>query len=1061
MNQFLSNKIIAGIVALALLVGVGVLVSSGDTSSTTRNAALVVATPCTKPGQVTKVSKQSVVCATTNTGSLWYATMKAKGKAQACTTPGAIRKKSDIVWVCGVVKKKKLWQATQPLPPAVVASTTGIEPGATQPTPALDSTQVATPDAPVVADNKDLADPKIPDDKTATQVIDTAATQTLAPAVPAALSLRTQPLGGVNAVALATQPVVQLLDQRGASIATAGITITAVSGRADVVLSGNTAVTDDAGRATFTTLSLTGKMGDITLTFTTPGLDGITSDKFVLAAGAATRLVNNTNIGSVVSGKAFDQQPVLHLEDSSANVIAVLGVEVIVASSTQGLSGTTTAATNRNGTAGFTGLALTKAGATTLTFTSGELSTTTEVTVVAGNYTTVKITTEASQAATNNTALAIQPVVQLFDANNNTVTTKDITVTARITQFPTADTAKAATLLFPTTAKTNAQGIATFTGLGIKGLIGAYTLGFTPTNGVTQASEKTTTLSAGVTTQLIVLTAAVGPMGDDALGTWSLTQKPVIGLRDISNNPVLTSGVTVTATVTGQTQTSTAQTNAQGEATIQIVFNGDNAGGRTITYSALSLQTAPTTINLKKLTPVVQAWVLPRRMKSSASFILTPPSSTSNGAWSYTSSSTTYAEVTSTGQVRLKGVPGTTKFTATQTSTTKYESGSQNIADLVTTDGYNIGEPGPGGGIVFYVATTPFTCGEDPNATSAPKCTYLEAAIANGTTTSAWTPTTTAQWGCYETSVPGTSLEIGQGRANTKIITDKTCKGTNDNQIAASIAAAYNGGGKTDWFLPSRKELDALCSEFFKGRTGVDNSADTCMGSGNSNAVSGTTNGISWSFAADYYWSSSEYSAGSAWGQNFSNGSQSYNYKGNDLYVRPVRAFSQTCATGGTCKVGDTGPGGGKVFYVHPSSTFASPGSDCGTACKYLEAALSDQGGDIRWCSDAETGLGVTDQVIGSGMSNTTKADNTCTLGAIQVAADYDNNNKTDWHLPSRNELNQLYDQKSTVGGFADYGYWSSSENGGNLAWLQRFSNRSETNQYKSFSYYVRPVRAF
>ena len=171
MNQFLSNKIIAGIVALALLVGVGVLISSGDTSTTTRNAALVVGTPCTKPGQVTKVSKQSVVCAITNTGSLWYATMKAKGKAQACTTPGEIRKKSDIVWVCGVIKKKKLWQATQPLPPAVVASTTGIEPSASQPTPALDSTKVATPDVPVVADNTVLADTKIPDDKIVTQVM--------------------------------------------------------------------------------------------------------------------------------------------------------------------------------------------------------------------------------------------------------------------------------------------------------------------------------------------------------------------------------------------------------------------------------------------------------------------------------------------------------------------------------------------------------------------------------------------------------------------------------------------------------------------------------------------------------------------------------------------------------------------------------------------------------------------------------------------------------------------------------------------------------------------------
>ena len=184
MNQFLSNKIIAGIVALALLVGVGVLVSSGDTSTTTRNAALVVGTPCTKPGQVTKVSKQSVVCAITNTGSLWYATMKAKGKAQACTTPGEIRKKSDIVWVCGVVKKKKLWQATQPLPPAVVASTTAIEPSASQPTPALDSTKVATPDVPVVADNTVLADTKIPDDKIVTQVIEDVTTPTVAQTTP-------------------------------------------------------------------------------------------------------------------------------------------------------------------------------------------------------------------------------------------------------------------------------------------------------------------------------------------------------------------------------------------------------------------------------------------------------------------------------------------------------------------------------------------------------------------------------------------------------------------------------------------------------------------------------------------------------------------------------------------------------------------------------------------------------------------------------------------------------------------------------------------------------------
>ena len=42
-----------------------------------------------------------------------------------------------------------------------------------------------------------------------------------------------------------------------------------------------------------------------------------------------------------------------------------------------------------------------------------------------------------------------------------------------------------------------------------------------------------------------------------------------------------------------------------------------------------------------------------------------------------------------------------------------------------------------------------------------------------------------------------------------------------------------------------------------------------------------------------------------------------------------------TCATGGACIVGDTGPGGGKVFYVHDDADdlFTSTGSDCNTSC--------------------------------------------------------------------------------------------------------------------------------
>jgi hypothetical protein len=177
-----------------------------------------------------------------------------------------------------------------------------------------------------------------------------------------------------------------------------------------------------------------------------------------------------------------------------------------------------------------------------------------------------------------------------------------------------------------------------------------------------------------------------------------------------------------------------------------------------------------------------------------------------------------------------------------------------------------------------------------------------------------------------------------------------------------------------------------------------------------------------------------------------------------------------TCANGGACIVGNTGPGGGKVFYV-ASSNFTSTGSNCGTACKYLEAAPSDHSSRVEWCSNTSSSPGVTATGIGSGMSNTTTADSTCTSGAIQVAADYANNSKTDWHLPSKDELAQLYIQRTTVGGFSDWNiytgssYWSSSEGcnycGGPTPFSHTFTTGFQGTSSPSHEFYVRPVRAF
>jgi hypothetical protein len=181
--------------------------------------------------------------------------------------------------------------------------------------------------------------------------------------------------------------------------------------------------------------------------------------------------------------------------------------------------------------------------------------------------------------------------------------------------------------------------------------------------------------------------------------------------------------------------------------------------------------------------------------------------------------------------------------------------------------------------------------------------------------------------------------------------------------------------------------------------------------------------------------------------------------------------------TGGTYNVGDTGPGGGIVFYVHQNGTFASTGSDCGSSCKYLEFAPADLEGEFEWCSDTESELGVSATEIGDGMANTTTAAATCTSGAIQVAAEYVNNGKTDWHLPSLFELNELckYAFQQTTGdtsvycpeegwprtGFSADGYWSSSEGSATAAWIQDFGSGYQLNHLKTATYRVRPVRAF
>ena len=53
-----------------------------------------------------------------------------------------------------------------------------------------------------------------------------------------------------------------------------------------------------------------------------------------------------------------------------------------------------------------------------------------------------------------------------------------------------------------------------------------------------------------------------------------------------------------------------------------------------------------------------------------------------------------------------------------------------------------------------------------------------------------------------------------------------------------------------------------------------------------------------------------------------------------------AQATELSCAEGGVCVLGDIGPGGGIVFYVHASGTF-SCGETLASQCNSLEAARS------------------------------------------------------------------------------------------------------------------------
>jgi len=161
----------------------------------------------------------------------------------------------------------------------------------------------------------------------------------------------------------------------------------------------------------------------------------------------------------------------------------------------------------------------------------------------------------------------------------------------------------------------------------------------------------------------------------------------------------------------------------------------------------------------------------------------------------------------------------------------------------------------------------------------------------------------------------------------------------------------------------------------------------------------------------------------------------------------------------GAYKIGDTGPGGGIIFF---DRGFVRDG------WRYLEAAPVRTEFTASW---GAYGKDVTQTVtgVGFGKQNTENIVNYLKSlrennKAAQLCDSLTVNGYGDWFLPSKDELDLMYKnlKQRGLGDFSNNYYWSSSQYFSYNSWYQNFHDGSQSvNYYKGNSLLVRAIRAF
>ena len=177
-----------------------------------------------------------------------------------------------------------------------------------------------------------------------------------------------------------------------------------------------------------------------------------------------------------------------------------------------------------------------------------------------------------------------------------------------------------------------------------------------------------------------------------------------------------------------------------------------------------------------------------------------------------------------------------------------------------------------------------------------------------------------------------------------------------------------------------------------------------------------------------------------------------------------------TGATGATGPTGPQGPAGndgqggvttaGTNVTITGSGTVSDPyvvNANGGTPT-YTIGLWPELGGYVFWVS-ADGKHGLVAETQNQGYTSWYEAQN-----LISNPSNHSVNGQKfrDWRMPTRFELNEMYVQRVAIGGFANFGYWSSTENNYGNAWGQYFSDGFQGYDGKAgYPFYVRSVRAF